>query len=427
MINVLIFPSGSLVAREIHESLKYEKNVCLYGTDNQESNPSSFYFERYIPHCPFIKEEERTIEFLKNIVIKHSIKYIYPAFDSVIRFLKINEDKIGATVIAPSVETIDICDSKKKTYETLEDIIPVPKIYSNTDLDICFPLYCKPITGYGSRDHQQIVDKDMLLKVDTTRYLLSEVLTGSEYTVDCFTNLNGKLLYVSGRKRDRTLNGISVYSYTVDDIPEFQSYAELIQQHIPMRGAWFFQVKYDRDGTLKLLEIACRIPGAMCVSRVRGVNFPMLTILDYEHCNVDPIHHNTFNVECHKIYSNYYKTSNLKFDNVYCDLDDTIIIKNKINTELITFLYKCIGTKKIILITRNSNYKEVLDRYRLHIFDEHIQLSKDKYTSEEYIEKKSKYIQDNSIFIDDSYIERKDVHNAICFSPSDIEFLQSYV
>jgi hypothetical protein len=69
----------------------------------------------------------------------------------------------------------------------------------------------------------------------------------------------------------------------------------------------------------------------------------------------------------------------------------------------------------------------VLDRYRLHIFDEHIQLSKDKYTSEEYIEKKSKYIQDNSIFIDDSYIERKDVHNAICFSPSDIEFLQSYV
>lgn len=36
MINILIFPSGSLVAREIHESLKYEKNICLYGTDDQE-------------------------------------------------------------------------------------------------------------------------------------------------------------------------------------------------------------------------------------------------------------------------------------------------------------------------------------------------------------------------------------------------------
>jgi hypothetical protein len=41
--------------------------------------------------------------------------------------------------------------------------------------------------------------------------------------------------------------------------------------------------------------------------------------------------------------------------------------KNKINTELIVFLYKCIGMKKLILITRNSNYKEVLDRYRLHV------------------------------------------------------------
>lgn len=82
--------------------------------------------------------------------------------------------------------------------------------------------------------------------------------------------------------------------------------------------------------------------------------------------------------------------------------------------------------KKLILITRNSNYKEVLDRYRLHIFDEHIQLSKDKDTSGQYIEKKSTYIQDNSIFIDDSYIERKDVRNAICFSPSDVELLRSY-
>ena len=59
MINILIFPSGSLVAREIHESLKYEKNICLYGTDDQESNPSSFYFETYIPNCPFITEEEK--------------------------------------------------------------------------------------------------------------------------------------------------------------------------------------------------------------------------------------------------------------------------------------------------------------------------------------------------------------------------------
>lgn len=65
-MNILLFPSGSLVAKEIYDALKYEKNLKLYGTDSTDDNVSSYYMEHYIPGCPFISDETATLEFLSN-------------------------------------------------------------------------------------------------------------------------------------------------------------------------------------------------------------------------------------------------------------------------------------------------------------------------------------------------------------------------
>ena len=95
------------------------------------------------------------------------------------------------------------------------------------------------------------------------------------------------------------------------------------------------------------------------------------------------------------------------YDTVYIDLDDTIIIKNKVNTKIMQYLfYLKNNNKKIILITKNSEPHIILDKYFIHInlFDEIIKVKKN--------EKKSQYINNlNSIFIDDSYQERIDVFN----------------
>lgn len=427
-MNILIFPSGSAVAQEIYDSLKYVKNVTIFGTDVDDSNYSSIYFENYIPGCPFVKNENETISFLQNIITCNNIHYIFPAFDNVIEFLKRNENSFTSKIISPELNTIQICNSKLITYNKLKTVIPTPIMYDKNNItDNHYPLYVKPITGYGSRNHFIIHNKNDMERVDTTSMLILELLTGDEFTVDCFTDFNGNLLYNQARQRIRTINGISIHSKTVDlDTSEM---ALKINKHIRMNGPWFFQAKYSIDGQLKLLEIACRIPGAMCVNRVRGINFSWLSILNIERKNIEPLFYNDIPVECIKMFKNIYRTK-FVYNNIYCDLDDTLILHDKVNVELIAFLFKSSNNhKNIYLITRNENPEKVLEHHKINtnIFNNIIKLSKTKDSSGNYIDKKSSYIPNNkSIFIDDSYIEKMDVKSVcgiLCFSPSEIELL----
>lgn len=419
-MNVLIFPSGSLVSKEIYDSLKFQKNIKIYGTDYDNNNFSYYLFDNYIKGCPFIQDKEGTVIFLNNIVNKYNIKYIFPAFDSVILFLKENEIAIGAKIICPDLDIIQICNSKLRTYQILKNIIPVPVIYNKSDEQLNFPLYSKPIIGYGTRNHKIIHNKEEMNEIDTNEYLILEYLLGKEYTVDCFTNKNGRLLYSGARERIRTSNGMSIQSKTVE-LDNIESIANKINNTIKITGSWFFQVKYDNHGQLKLLEIACRIPGSMCVNRVRGINFPLLSILMFENIDCEPLLFNKIDINCYKIYQNHYKTD-ITYECVYCDLDDTLIINNNINLDLIKFLYKCINNNiKLVLITRNDNPDLVLLKFKINIFDEIIKLPKNH-----NILKSTFITNTNSIFIDDSYKERYDVKqncNIICLSPSDIELL----
>ena len=115
---------------------------------------------------------------------------------------------------------------------------------------------------------------------------------------------------------------------------------------------------------------------------------------------------NNYNVSCYKYFENNYKID-LEYDTVYVDLDDTLIIKDKVNTKLIHYLYHAKNIqKKIILITRNTKPLDKLNYFYIanEIFDEIIICDINK--------KKSEYIINiNSIFIDDSYKERNDVFN----------------
>ena len=168
-MNILIFPSGSAVAQEIYDSLKYIKNVTIFGTDVDHSNYSSIYFENYIPGCPFVKNENETISFLQNIITCNNIHYIFPAFDNVLEFLKKNEKSFTSKIISPELNTIQICNSKLITYNKLKTVIPTPIMYDKINITVNhYPLYVKPITGYGSRNHSIIHNKNDMERVDTT-------------------------------------------------------------------------------------------------------------------------------------------------------------------------------------------------------------------------------------------------------------------
>ena len=68
----------------------------------------------------------------------------------------------------------------------------------------------------------------------------------------------------------------------------------------------------------------------MGLSRNKGINFPLLTI--YNNLNIDTkIIENKFNIEVDRAFINRYKID-YHYDTVYIDFDDTLIIKEKVNS-----------------------------------------------------------------------------------------------
>lgn len=403
---VLVFPCGSEIGLEINRALANDIHFEMFGASSLADH-GKFVYKNYIEGIPFVNDENFINE-INKICNDFNIDFIIPAHDSVVLKLAQHADVLKAKIITSPIETCEIARSKKKTYEKLKNIILCPKIYKITD-EIQFPVFIKPDVGQGSKGAKKCLTRAELdvEYVSNPEIVISELLTGKEYTVDCFTNKDGKLLFVGGRERARTNNGISVNSYPVKNI-KFKEIAEKINSSLKFRGMWFFQVKENSMGELALLEIAPRIAGTMGMYRGLGVNFILLALYDAMGIDVSVINNN-FDIEIDRALFARYK-HNIEYETVYIDFDDTILLGDKVNSGIMQFLYQAKNkNKKIILITKHEkNVEESLTKYFIseHLFDEIIHLDKNQ--------KKSDFIKDiNSIFIDDSYAERQNVSKNI--------------
>lgn len=406
MKNILVFPCGSEIALEINRSLVNSTYFRLIGA-NSISDHGEFVFENYIGGIPFVDSDD-FIPQIKEIVKQYKIDYIYPAMDSAIEKLKYYEEEIGCMVVSPPIETAEICLSKEKTYEFLDGVIKTPICYDLADLDnIKYPAFCKPKIGYGARGAKRINDLSQL-KQHLNEYpdsLIMELLTGDEYTIDCFTDRDHKLLFCGPRKRNRISNGISVNTFPIKNHDDrFRQIVEKINSAIEFRGAWFVQLKENSKGDLVLLEIASRLGGSSSLFRAKGINFAQLTLFDAMGYNVDIIE-NDYDVVMDRALYNKYKID-LDFTEVFIDYDDTLILKKQYyNVEAIKFIYECKNRKKkvTLLSSHDGDLDECLKHFGLtHLFDRVIHITKE--------ENKADRIDNlKSIFIDDSFSERKRV------------------
>ena len=409
--NILVFPCGSEIALEVYRSVKNSTHFNLIGASSVNDH-GKFVFENYVDGLPFITATN-FIPSIKKVVADYSIDAIYPAMDAVIEILKKNEAEIGCKVIASEEETTQICLSKSRTYKVLEGTVKIPKTFSAADLlqagEATFPVFAKPDVGYGSRGAKKITSAEDL-KAHLELYpscILSEFLPGKEYTVDCFTANSGEMLFAAARERCRIMNGISVNTRPVkENAEEFVEFAKKINSVIKFSGAWFYQVKRDANGQLTLMEVASRFGGSSSLFRAQGINFALMSLFDAFGTPVAVLR-NSYDVEMDRALDNKYKLD-LKYNEVFVDFDDCIYLEKQfVNDELMAYLYRCVNKGiKVTLLSRHDDVKlgkldNLLDKLRIRqVFDRIIHLDPS--------EKKIDYIDNtNSIFIDDSFAERK--------------------
>lgn len=417
---VLVFPCGSEIGLELHRALAWSTHIDLIGGSSVSSNHGKYVYRGYTEGIPYV-EDPSFIEKMNEVVERHKIDYIFPAHDSVVLKLSENAERISCEVIGSPLETCRICRSKKLTYETLSKVLRVPMMYRDDDKRLVYPVFLKPDVGQGSRGTHiagSVEELSFFLR-KRPDLLLLEYLPGREFTVECFTDRHRSLLFIGARERIRITNGIVMDTRAASD-SRFDKMADSINKRFEFRGAWFFQVKMDAKGEPALLEVAPRTAGGMGLFRNLGVNLALLSVFDRMNLDVSVLL-NTYGLEMDRALVNRF-ASDISYDHVYLDLDDTLLFKGKVNPWLVAFLYQCFNTgKKAHLLTSHvGDPAPLLKKHRLgSLFDSVVHVEKD--------EEKADYIKEPlSIFIDDSFSERVRVKRRLgipVFSADAIESL----
>ncbi|MFH0934466.1 MAG: ATP-grasp domain-containing protein [Pseudomonadota bacterium] len=404
--NVLVFPYGTEISNEIVNSLVHNKHFHLICATSDEaliqlSGQTRLHF---LPHVNDPGFEFALLELIREL----GVSLVIPAHDDVALLLSEMSLPKDCAVVGQSHEANLIVRYKSKTYASLKHIVPVPATYRLGD-DIPFPVFIKPDRGQGSKSTHFIPDKfaldNFMCGRDSSAFIICEFLPGEEFTVDCFSD-NGSICFAGPRTRERTINGISTLSRSFSSGPDWetlQHMAAQISAHFRMHGLWFFQAKKSANAELHLLEVATRVSGTMMVNRAKGINFVELALWQATGHEVS-INASPGQVLVRRTLDPHYKFDQ-EFDRLLVDFDDTLLVNDKINVELIGLIFKAKNENKpVILITKNQNRRlaTTLHKYGITaIFDDVIHL--------DVGQSKSSFARKGDLLVDDSFAERNSV------------------
>lgn len=279
-IRTLILPAGSRIAIGAIKFLKKEKKFKVISADIDKLAPGLYLSDKGYLTPPF--SQKNFWPEIKRLIKKEKIDIIIPALDPLLVEFAKNFDffnQLGVRVIISPPETIFLTRDKWKTYELLKDEIPVAKSFiTKNKINIPFPLIIKPRDGSGSQNVFKVESKRELdfywRKIKNP--IVQEYLEGKEYTVDCLSDLDGKLLACVPRIRIETKAGVSIKGKVVKD-DRIEKIAKKITEKIKFQGPFFFQLK-EKKGNLKLTEINARFGGGMPLTAKAGLNIYSLSV-----------------------------------------------------------------------------------------------------------------------------------------------------
>ncbi len=403
---VLIFPAGSEIGLEIYNSLKYSHHVEVFGASGKSDHASFVYAaDHYVEDTLYVDRSD-FLERFNGLLRTLRIEFIYPTHDTIACFLAEHQSELAAQVITSCAETNRIARYKRQTYDLFNADDFCPQVFAEPYRDLVFPVFLKPDDGQGGKGTYIAENPGELAFYlgKNPDLLVTEFLPGEELSVDCFTDFNGKLLFVGPRTRERIQMGISFRSTAVTVTDEIGRIAQSINTAVSLNGAWFFQVKRDRNGRFKLMEFAPRQSSTMGLYRHTGVNFALLSLFNAQRIPVE-ILQNHYAVQLDRCLHNRFK-ADMDFRRVYIDFDETLVVGLHVHELAMAFVYQCRNRGiAIVLLTRHRhNLKETLRQCGIseHLFEQIIHIAEDQ-------EKWSFIDPAGAIFIDNYWFDRRAV------------------
>jgi carbamoyl-phosphate synthase large subunit len=354
-IRVLVFASVNEPGLEIVQGLAKSNKVSLFGGSSVDGayDPSRLLLKRHL-RCPALGEAGFRREF-ELLLSENEIDLVFPTVDALVA--ELSQWELPKTrVIASPAPVAELVLSKSDTYERLRGVVPVPDVY--TDARATLPAFAKPHAGSGSRGTRILTTQSEVSLAMEQGMLIHEYLPGEEFTVDCFSDAQARLCFSKERLRARIGRGISLGTAAVDR-PDLKRFTEAIAGELPMAGPWFAQFKEDARGKPKLLELSSRVAGSSALTRLSGVNIPLLSVFAFAGYEVE-IPRAVKGVRVNRLLRTVGEMND--FDWVIWDLEDTIVRKDgRTDPDAVARLYDLSnqGVRQLLL-TRHTDPIAVL-------------------------------------------------------------------
>ncbi len=416
--NVLIFPAGAENALEIHEALKYNLHFTLFGASGkQDYGELQYPPERYHQGDLYIGDPGFLSRF-NRVLDEFQIDLIVPTHDTIALYLAQNAHLLHGRLVCSNARAAYFARNKLEMFSELQGEPFLPRVYQAPYDGLDFPLFVKPSVGEGAKGAHRIdtMEQFEAEKDGLDGMVVCEYLPGREYTVDCFTDRHGTLLFAGARSRERIGMGIAFRCCGGPASEEIREIAQRVGDRFGLRGAWYLQLKEDREKRLKLMEFSVRMAGTMVYFRQLGVNFPALSLFDAMGLDVS-ILFNDYPLRIERCIKTRCRPG-FEFQTLYVDLDDTLIVDGQVNSTLVQLIYQCVNTgKKVVLLTKHEqDLDDSLARHRLSrgLFDEVILLAPEQ--------SKADYIRGpQAVLIDNYFQERRSVRERLHIPVFDVD------
>lgn len=284
-MKILLTGAGGAAAISVWKALVSEHAIFMADMD-----PCAAGLYVVPPERRFIIPAGNSADFvpvLLHYCVQNGIDVLIPTVDSELLPLAQNAELFtqqGTILPISPACTLSLCRDKYQLLQFCQDTGLAPAFtLLKQDTSCSFPCFAKPRVGAGSRGALTICCPEELQHLPHDgSYLIQELLSGEEYSVDVYLSSQGHALAAVPRLRLKIDSGIAVACQTKINT-ELSTMALKIAKKVGIVYVANIQFKADAEGQFKLLEINPRFPGTLPLTTAAGIDIPQLMIKDI--CN----------------------------------------------------------------------------------------------------------------------------------------------
>jgi carbamoyl-phosphate synthase large subunit len=285
MGNILISSAG----RRVGLVACFRDSIAVKGTerkvltiDSSSSAPAAFIADggSRVPHCTDHNFVDDVIQFC----VENDVQLLIPTIDTelpVYASALQSFSASGVIVSLSSPETVEVCCNKARTNEwllangfpTVRQTDPITALLNPSAWPT--PLIAKPYNGsaaVGMRRVETLHELESIAEM-SGGYIIQEIATGREYTINVYVNRSGKCICTVPHWRMEVRAGEVSKGITVKD-PRLCTLARRISEALPgAYGPMNIQCFMDLSGGIKVIEINARFGGGYPLTHRAGARF----------------------------------------------------------------------------------------------------------------------------------------------------------